>query len=181
MKRTRLVRTHFGLAIILACASLRQSAHARPSQNAAHPGHVTLEPWKHAAVFGSDEAWVGERALIESATPGKPGNLRANKLVKLAGDATVRGDVLSAQRIQKSGNNVTVTGQEDDRAGMLTYPSLTTFIDSQKNAHNNALLGRTNLGTNPLSGSKFALQGSRRWSETPGSAIPSAPEECPNR
>lgn len=147
----------FLLTFAAALAAACPSSMAQESQS----------PWTQA-MFGADEAVVDGNGRVDNEIPDEKGNVRSNWVVKMTGNATVVGDLLSGVRIERTGQNTTATGIENPNAGMLTYPSLVPLVAYRSVVNDNHLIGKTSEGTSPLSGQKFKLQNKEGITLQPG-------------
>lgn len=119
-----------------------------------------IYPYSEQGVFGSKEVQVQGNGVIDQMGGGQT-VVRSNKLVKLKDSALVDGDAVCTGDIQVVGDAV-LTGDASEGAPSLNLPVLKALIQNMEDNNDNAEIGLTSLGTNPLAGDKFSMEGAEQ-------------------
>ncbi|MBI5369266.1 MAG: hypothetical protein HZA54_19675 [Planctomycetes bacterium] len=117
---------------------------------------VPIFPWATQAIFGEKEVTIGGSAIVDGMA-GAPAPARSNKLVTVKNDGRVVGDAVSGGLVALKNNGV-VTGNVLEHQPQLALPAVLGSIKTRAFKNDNATIGLTDQGTDPLIGTKFKMK-----------------------
>ena len=113
------------------------------------------------AVFGTVKVKMSGQSNTSDSTGTNTGHVRSNQQIQLSGQALVRGNAISAGgagSVTLTGN-ASVLGSIITNASAITLNAADTVVDNAATSNNNATIGLTSGGNNPLTGTKFSMSG----------------------